>query len=108
MAMRVLVMFNGAVVGEALPCGGQRHFTFYGLSSGAGGRAAGRLAPAVPRCQSRKEGGNMGDGIGTSGAVCWLDRLESALYERLFSAVCAGDTVSVDKWLNCLERLGII
>lgn len=50
----------------------------------------------------------MGDGIGTSGAVCWLDRLESALYERLFSAVCAGDTVSVDKWLNCLERLGII
>lgn len=50
----------------------------------------------------------MGDGIGTNGAICWLDRLESALYERLFSAVCAGDTVSVDKWLNCLERLGII
>lgn len=50
----------------------------------------------------------MNDSIGTNGAVCWLERIQCAVYERICSSVAAGDTVEVGKWLDCLERLGVI
>lgn len=50
----------------------------------------------------------MNDSIGTDGAVCWLERIQCATYAQILSAVAAGDTAEVGKWLDCLERMGII
>lgn len=82
--------------------------TFLGLSSGAIGPSRGGAAAPVPRCQSGKGAVNMGDSIGTNGAVCWLERVEKALYTELLETIEAGNYLEADKWVDLLERLSII
>lgn len=50
----------------------------------------------------------MGDGIGTDGAVLWLDRVEAKAYERLLAELDVPDLGQTFKLLNVLERLSII
>lgn len=68
----------------------------------------GRLAPIVPRCQSRRGGFKMGDSFRTDGTVSGLERVESALYAALLDAVGTGDHVAAGKWIDLLERLSIV
>lgn len=75
------------------------------------GREAMRRAeprPAAPRSQSGKGGVYMGDGIGTDGAVFWLERAESALFGALLRAAAADDAGAAGKWVDLLERLSIV
>lgn len=50
----------------------------------------------------------MGDKTGTEGAVLWLERIQAAVYEELFSAAVAHDIEGFDKWVGLLERLGLV
>lgn len=50
----------------------------------------------------------MGDCIGTDGEVLWLERIEGALYQALYDAICGDNTAEADKWLGMLERLSIV
>lgn len=50
----------------------------------------------------------MGDGKGVESAVCWLERIQCALFAELHNAICAGDTVSARKWVRLLERLSLV
>lgn len=50
----------------------------------------------------------MGDGIGTDGAVFWLERAESALFGALLRAAAADDAGAAGKWVDLLERLSIV
>lgn len=50
----------------------------------------------------------MGDGIGIESAVCWLERIQCALFAELHDAICAGDTDTACKWVRLLERLSLV
>lgn len=50
----------------------------------------------------------MGDSIGTNGSICWLERVEKALYTELLETIEAGNYLEADKWVDLLERLSII
>ena len=50
----------------------------------------------------------MGDGIGIESAVCWLERIQCALFAELHDAICAGDADTARKWVRLLERLSIV
>ena len=65
--------------------------------------------PPAPRDGQLDKGGvNMGDGIGIESAVCWLERIQCALFAELHDAICAGDADTARKWVRLLERLSFV
>lgn len=55
-----------------------------------------------------KGGVNVSDSIGTNRAVDWIESAGGALFTAFEGAVRRGELETASKWLDMLERLGVI